>query len=436
MTVHGMPSVPDLPEKIPLAAAAGRDQPPRGRSAYRTGGQFAWVSGGRIAAALIQALIMLLLLRAVSPAEFGFFAAALGVVTLAQTTLDLGLPTLVIRERSKDPGQGIVTAALRLNNKLSAALALSILTVMAAVALWIDDRFLLLLPLALWAAAERNADAWLGVILADGDARVNTLNLISRRMGNLTTFVLLNVFTPIDPILAFGLSSALASSASWVFAHAYVAKRLPPPAEVKSRALLAESWPYWVNSVATQARNLDTAIAGIVAGPAQAGFYAAASRLTSPLRILPTSLASVLLPASSSRTSSTMGGVLKLIGVSLAGLTVFYGVLSYVIPWAVPVFLGEPYAGGVAALQITTLGLIFASAASLLGAPLQAVGLKKFVAGIAVLTTATCLVGIALGGYFFGASGAAVGLAASYIVQSTALLSRLAIFIVRKEPNR
>jgi O-antigen/teichoic acid export membrane protein len=418
-----------------VGIATGDGSPPTVRR-YRAGGQFIWVSGGRVVAALIQAITMVVLIRAVTPAEFGIFSAVYGVITVAQTALDLGLPTLVIRERSKDATNGIVAAALRLNNLLSLLLVCCLLTGLVTLGVMADVRFFLLLPLAIWAAAERNADAWLGVVFADGDAKINTANLVSRRIGNLLMFVGLSQFTKLDPVLAFCLSSMGAACLSWVFAHSYVAKRLPPSNNMTARQLVHESWPYWVNSVATQARNLDTAIAGIVSGPIQAGFYAAAARLTSPLRILPTSLASVLLPAAARRSSSTMGGILRLIGLSLGGMALIYATLAVLVPWAVPVFLGPGYVGGVRALQITMIGLVFAASASLLGAPLQAVGLKHYVASVAVVTTISCLLGVAIGATYFGAIGAAFGLSFSYLVQSIALLSRLALFIARKEPNR
>lgn len=379
---------------------------------------------------------MLLLVRAVSPAEFGFFAGVYGVLTVVQTFFDFGLPTLVVRERAKRTNPAIVTAALYLNNALSLAMGLTLILVIGLLGIVVNPQFFLLLPLGLWAAAERNADAWLGVIFADGDARINTTNLVSRRVGNLALFAGLTLWTSIDPVLAFGLSSAAAACGSWVFAHSYVKKRLAPAESIPAGALFRLSYPYWINSVATQARNLDATIIGLVAGTAQAGFYAAAARLTSPLRILPTSLASVLLPASASRNSGNMRGLLKLVAYVVGGLGVFYLVLGLVVPYVVPVLLGEAYAGAVPALQITAVGLVFAAAASLLGSLLQGVGLKHFVAGTAVLTTAVCLAGVAGGGLLWGASGAAAGLALSYIVQSATLVTRLTTFIIRKEPNR
>ena len=403
---------------------------------YRVGGQFAWVSGGRIVAALVQALIMLLLIRAVAPAEFGFFAAVYGVMTVAQTFFDFGLPTLVIRERAQRSNPAVVAAALRLNNSLSLTMGVIIIGLLALLGAVADPRFYLLLPLGLWAAAERNADAWLGVVFADGDARINTTNLILRRFGNLALFTGLITWSDLDPVLAFGVSAATAAAGSWIFAHAYVGTLLESNERIAASLLFRLSWPYWLNSVATQARNLDATIIGFVAGSAQAGYYAAAARLTSPLRILPTSLASVLLPASSTRNSSTMRGLLKLVALVVGGLGGFYLVLGLLVPFVVPVLLGDAYAGAVPALQITAVGLVFAGAASLLGSLLQGVGLKHYVAGTAVLTTAVCLIGVGLCGFFWGAAGAAAGLAFSYLVQSIVLVTRLTLFILRKEPNR
>lgn len=403
---------------------------------YRVGGQFAWVSGGRILAALIQALIMLVLVRAVSPAEFGFFAAVYGVLTVVQTFFDFGLPTLVVRERAKKANPALVTAALHLNNGLSLAMGMMLVVVIGLLGFVVDPQFFLLLPLGVWAAAERNADAWLGVIFADGDARINTTNLVSRRIGNLALFSVLIFSTGIDPVLAFGVSSAVAACASWVFAHLYVRTRLAPAERISPTVLMRMSYPYWINSVATQARNLDATIIGFVAGTAQAGFYAAAARLTSPLRILPTSLASVLLPASATRNSSNMRGLLRLVAYVVGGMAAFYLVLGLAVPFVVPVVLGEAYAGAIPALQITAVGLVFAAAASLLGSLLQGVGLKHYVAGTAVLTTVVCLAGVGIGGFLWGAIGAAAGLAFSYLIQSIVLVTRLTTFILRKEPNR
>jgi O-antigen/teichoic acid export membrane protein len=401
----------------------------------RIGLQFMWVSGGKILAALIQAATMLLLVREVSPAEFGFFSAVYGVITIPQTLLDLGLPSLIVRQRARNAHDGIVTTALKLNNVLAMLMSLLLLVTGILLALTVDPDYWLLLPLAVWAAAERNADAWLGVVLADGDSWINVTNLVLRRLGSLVLFVLLTRFATMEPVLALAVGFAVGATLSWMFAHVFVAKRLVPATPATLRSLVRMSYPYWVESVASQARNLDVVFTSIVAGQAQAGFYAASARLTNPLRILPNSLATILLPAASKRDASNIGGLLKLVVVATAGFALLYGGGAALVPWAVPVFLGPDYTGAIVALQVTCVGLIFASAASLLSMLLLGVGRKHFVAGAAVGSTVACLAGVLVGALTLGAVGAALGLAVSYAIQSVVLLVRLLMFIIRREPN-
>lgn len=398
-------------------------------------GQFLWVVIGRVLAALLQAVTFILLARELAPADFGLFSALFGIATLAQTSFDLGLSTLILRERAKSPVSGVVTAALRLNNRLSALLAVATVLVVAGGALLVDEMFWQLLPLAVWVASERNADVWLGVALADGDAKVTTANLVLRRTAALGLFVGLGVIG-LPPLLAFSVGVAVAAVASSAFAHAFVNRRLPPASAVTARELVRDGWPYWVNSVATQARNLDVVIVAVAGGAAQAGFYAAASRITGPLRILPTSLASVLLPQAARTTSTTLRPLVKLVAACVAVLAVVYALVAWTTPWFVPVLLGDNYVGAVPAIQIAALGLVFAATASLLGSLLQGVGLKHFVAQSSVAMTVACLLGAAVGAAAGGAIGASLALVAAFVIQAALLLVRLALFMIRKEPNR
>jgi O-antigen/teichoic acid export membrane protein len=419
-------------DSFPIPLADEEAEPRRDR----LGLQFLWVSSGKIIAALLQAAIMLLLVREVSPAQFGFFSAAYGVITIPQTLLDLGLPTLIVRERARDARDGIVTAALKLNNLFSIALSALLLLTGLFLAVFVDAQYWLLLPFALWAAAERNADAWLGVVLADGDSWINVTNLVLRRVLSLGIFVGLSTWTATPPMLAIALAFAVAAALSWFFAHVYVSQRLVPSSRHTMSQLVAKSYPYWINSVSSQIQNLDVALTSAFAGPAQAGLYAAAARLTNPLRILPNSLATILLPAASKRTSSTIASLCKLVAGATAVFGMFYGALIVLMPWAVPVFLGGDYAGATFALQVTCAGLVFASASSLVSTLLLGLGLKHHVATTAVVTTFACLAGVVVGSITAGAAGAAIGLASAFVLQSLLLSTRLAVFVIRREPNR
>lgn len=398
-------------------------------------GQFAWIAGGRLFAALLQAGTLALAARLMEPAEFGVIGAVLGVATVLQTGVDLGVPTLILRERAKDPRSPIVGSALRLNNLTTVWLTLLGAALVAAGASLYSETYWALLPLAVWAAAERNADTRVGVAIADGRASISVINVVARRILALTTFVVL-VLVGGDPVLALSSALAFAAVASSVWANVYVRRRVEP-SSYPFRSVLREAWPFWLNSAATQARNLDAAIVGIAGGATAAGFYSTASRLTVPLRILPTSMATALIPASvkAIRVGSSLKPLGRAVIVTVGGMTVVYAGLFIITPFIVPFALGDAYAGSVPVVQIVVAGLPFAAVASLLSALLQGVGDKHFVSGTALATTAICLTSVLIGVGLGGAEGAAYGLSASFLVQAAILVLRMPTAIRRGKAN-
>lgn len=131
-----------------------------------------------------------------------------------------------------------------------------------------------------------------------------------------------------------------------------------------------------------------------------------------------------------------MARLIWLIGLGTLVLGLMYGAIAAFVPWLLPLILGEAYSGAVLTVQIALAGLALAGAASLLGALLQGVGLKHFVATAAVAMSLSCLLAVGVGAWFFGATGAAVGLCLSFVVQTGLLLTRLLLFTIRREPNR
>jgi len=399
---------------------AGTDAPPTAAAA-RVAGQFGWISGGRLLAAVIQAVTLVLLARWTGPAAFGAVGIALSLVIVFQTVTDLGLPTFVVRERAAEPGNPAIRRALEFNNLTTRILALTLLMVFGAMGAFVQHDFYVLLPLAIWAAVDRNTDTWLGVALADGDARVNTIAILSRRVAAITMMVGLYA-TGAPALLAFSMSLAVVGVVVNAVAHRWASKRVhPSTVSVPIRPILRSSFPYWVNSTATQLRNVDALIIGATTGTAQLAFYAAASRITGPLRILPTSLATVLVPASARTGAANLRRLAKPVGALIAVMTVIYTAVIVAAPWAVPMLLGTDFDGAVLPMQIVCGGLVFAAIASILGAILQGLGRGPVVARIAVITTAACLIGVLVGSMFAAAVGASIALAGSFVVQAVLL---------------
>src|SRR5699024_7449831 len=131
------------------------------------------------------------------------------------------------------------------------------------------------------------------------------------------------------------------------------------------RAVLDLARPYWINTLAVQLRNLDAGIVGAMASPGVAGYYASASKLTSPLRMLPTSLAVVILPHAARTRRDSAKTIANLVLLSGALVGIIYISLIFLVPWLVPIFLGSEYQPSIVPLQIVLMGLVFAAFTSL-----------------------------------------------------------------------
>ena len=335
----------------------------------------------------------------------------------------MGVATFIIRERSARPDSGDIALAMRFNWYSSLALCGLTAVTLAVVALTVSPVWWLILPLAIWIGAERNADARISIALADGDAKINVLNLVGRRLLATAVLVVL-VWGGVDGILAYSVALAIAAVLSSVFANMYVRTRVSARSQSTYGELLRKSRPFWIHSVATQSRNLDSAIVGAVAGATAAGYYTAGSRLTNPLRILPYSLASVILPEATR--AHVGGGSLRtayfLTGAMGAILTVVYLALIPFVPWLVVTVLGDDYAGAIAVIQIVLLGFPFAAGVSLVHALLQAIGRKGVVATSSTVFAVVSLLSIGIAATFWGSVGAAIALSASTVAQFFYLL--------------
>lgn len=398
--------------------------------------QFAWVSIGRLMGALIQAATMLLLARDLGPHGFGIFSAVFGTVIVFQAALDLGIATMIVKERAANPDSPVIHAALRVTDRMAFAITGAVGLPILVLGGIFDSFFYTLLPLAVWAACERHTETWLSVPLADGDARINTQNLLVRRTVTALLYIGA-VLVGIDPALAFSTSMSLTAIISLIVIRKIVLARIVPASEpLAFSKIVQSSWPYWINSLGTQARNLDTLVVSTVAGASQAGFYAATSRATGPLRILSTSLATVLLPASASTGRKQLRGLFRIIWAMTIICGLIYGSLIVFVPTVVELFLGDVYQGAVLPLQIVLAGLVFAALSSLFTSLLQGAGLQYFVAKTAVATTSVCLVFVGIGALTAGAVGAAIALSFSFVFQSAILAVRVAKYAHTPQRHR
>jgi O-antigen/teichoic acid export membrane protein len=240
------------------------------RRGYSVRRQFAWVSLGRVAAALIQAATIIVVARNASVAEFGVFSAAYGVIIVAPVIYDIGLSLFVTQERAKSPDSPLIRGALRVNGFIAAiVLGVGLITCLALVPAT-DGYSLVFTPYVVWMVTERNANTWLAVAFADGDAWLNMTNLVTRRIFTLVALVGL-VALGVGPVLAFGLAAAVAGAGSLLAVRLYVRRRLHVPPSRDTRQILRNSIAFWGYQMAGQLRNLDVLVATMAIGPTHPG---------------------------------------------------------------------------------------------------------------------------------------------------------------------
>lgn len=391
--------------------------------------QFSWILLGRLLAAGIQAGTLVLLARALSLTDFGLLTGVLGVTVVLQAMADLGIAKLLIRERARDTDSAILAGGLRLNSWLTFILFVLLLIGFFLIGLLYDDRFLLMIPLAISAAGEKNADTWLGVAIADGDVRLNSTNLVTRRLITLGVFML-SLSLNIAPILSYTTGAAVGAVISVVFSRKVVSGRVKNDYS-NIRETFNAAFPFWVNSLVSQLRNLDSALVGLISGTVTAGYYSAAARLTSPMRMLPDSLAQVLLPYATRSRKKSVFNLFRLVLVFSLAMAFIYSGLALIMPWAVPLLLGTDYIPAITAIQIVLIGLVFSSLNSLLRSIMQGRGMQKEVAILAVIVTTYILSFIVILTPFFGAVGAALALSSGFFVEVVGSL--VIIFFVERK---
>jgi O-antigen/teichoic acid export membrane protein len=422
--VTGDQSLGTQPTTNPPAAGPGGRKGRRRRVSLRQAlaRQLVWVTAGRILAALLQAVLLVLAARALKVADFGHLMAFVGVVALAQVLVDCGVSIFVTRERAATPESGRVTAGLRFTVVSSTLLMIVLATGIALAAVLVSSVYWSMLPLVAWAAGERNADTRLSVAFADGDVHVSVLNLVTRRTCTILLFVIA-LAADVPALLAFSVASAVTALGSATFANIYIRARVTAASSISFRELLRLARPFWVSNIASQARNLDAVLVSAFAGATQTGLYSSGSRLVNPLQILPASLASILLPASARSLDSrrVLARLLALTLVVVVGLTVVYAAIFAATPWLVREGLGARYDGSGTVIRIILLGLPFASATALFTSILIGRGYGRSVAFVSSITTTCCLAGICVVAPFAGASGAAAVLSASFVVQVLAM---------------
>ncbi|PTQ91097.1 lipopolysaccharide biosynthesis protein [Agitococcus lubricus] len=383
--------------------------------------QFMSVLSGRLVSTGLQAISIVFLARWVTPVQLGYCMTLLGVMNTLHSVGDVGATTYITRRVAAcGMDTGSITAQ-RFSLYITSLLGVLALGACVTLSLLEIIDLYSLLPLWGWFAIERAAMVRNAVWMGLGHVTKTTRDLTIRRFLALALFLGF-AFGGLDPLFSFAMGSFIGSLIAFM-----VFRNIPTQIEeieMSWKTVFQESKHYWVHSFALQARNLDALIVSTLAGPLQAGFYGLGSRLIAPLRMLPTSLSSVVLPWFA-RPDNTHESPMRLLGGMTAIMAIPYLILIGVMPFAVVPLFGENYAGAVLPLQIICLGLVVSSSTSIASSVLQAKGFGHIVSAISVWSSLYVLALIGVGAYIQGSVGAAMGYSTGSAIHTLVLVVAL-----------
>lgn len=416
-----------MSEKAPgLESRRGSDEPTPATAAPRSLQRHAAaLLAIRLAAAASQAVVLGALARLLDSSEFVLLASVLAMGAVVGAVLDLGISPATIRLRAQRPMDPTLRrlARLALLSAISAGMATLLLVRLLDPAVEITFA----VYAACWAAGERACEAANAWLVADRKNALLGAGVLARRLVPLILIGGLLALGMTVTATEAALSIALASLSTAAILGAWLVRqlRLVSPGLPPARPALRSTSPFWVNSIGMQLRQLDVLVVGNVAPQGEAAAYAIVSRLVSPLRIIPTSFASALLPYVASKGHSAVAGGLKgLRGPLLLTVLLYAAIAALAQPFVSAIF-GPEYLSAVTPLRILLVGLVFAALVSNFNAVLLATGHEWFAAGVAMGIGVATVLAVGLAAQVGGADAAAAALSVSYVAHAAILRVRM-----------
>lgn len=370
--------------------------------------QFASILSARILANVLQAVNVIVLARAVTPADIGMTSAIIGFCMVLFTVTDFGLSTLISKSFARDD-HVMVASALRYTTITTWVFGLLAFVVGIGLST-VDVIPLALTVLILSVALDRCVEYRLSVPIAAESKSVPASSILLRRGFQFIAFVGF-ILGGVDALWAYALAQLSGALVGYLQSTYFLRNRVVPvTTRLPWRTVLRNSFAFFVNSVTAQISTLDTFLVSVFSGAHSAGLYAAASRVTSPLILIPGTLASTVLPPAARATAQQARRVGIRLIMLLPAVLLIAGPAGYFVAEPLCQLLyGAEYRPAGLTLTVLFIGIPFAVLAAALGAILQAQGSEQFVAKVGVGFAVAFVTAIGVGGHLYGSLGAAIG---------------------------
>jgi len=387
--------------------------------------QFAAMMGARLLANLFQAANIIVLARAVSPSDIGLTSAIIGLSMVLFTITDFGLSTLI----SKSYAHGDhVTVASALHYTTLTTWSFGALAFAAGMGLSAAAVIPLSLSVLILAVAvDRCVEVRLSVPMA-ATRKVEPSSSILMRRATQMGLYLVFVGVGIPPLWAYSTTYLLGALTGYVqstlFLRHLVGKE---DSRRPAREVFGKGFAFGVKNLSYQIQYIDSFLVSAFSGTHSAGLYAAASKVTNPLLLIPGTLAASVLPQAARATPHQV----RIFGIRvvlvLAVVLLLGAPVGFVLAEPVCVLLyGDAYRSAGLPLAFLLVGIPFAIVAAALSAILQAHGDERFVAKLGFVFAVAFVCAISVGALSNGPTGAAIGSTTVYVFNCVPLMLRMA----------
>ncbi len=373
----------------------------------------------RIIGGLLQVVMFTLVAREIGSRNFGPMIAALVTVQLISTLFEFGFGSLLMSRKFYIEKKHLIGTLLSSNIMISALEG--ILGVFTYIFLSDKSDYLSAFTLLLlWGAGERLSNIGLSFAISQSHQQEIRRNILSRKFLTFVCFCIITSqgqWTTLKFCIFLSASSLVGGLIS-VYRYKLNVSKFNMS---NFHEILKLGFPFQVNSFINQLRNLDVFFLNFFVSSSVAGNYALALRFSQPFSIPMSTLAQTGITSISSRNRNMKKEFLKKY-LKLFKYCVFFGFLVCLLPANLVTrdFLPN-YPNIDLSFKVQCLGFIMFGVIAIETSILQGIGRNKFLYKISLVWILATLLLIIIGGYFFGVTGACVGLFLGNLIQSIQL---------------
>lgn len=320
-------------------------------------------------------VVTLYLPKYVGATGLGQLTFAVSFAGILAVVVPLGTNMVLVKEISRDRELTAPLIATALAVRLPLALTMAALTVGVAVLLRQPAPILVLIAIAAAATVVTTTNDVLASALKGQEKvpRQSLAMLVEKILSAILTIALVILKGPLWAIAAVAIVSALASLTMNASAFAYLRGKFKPPSLASARSLVTAGMPYMGWSIFfVLYSQTDPLVLKVVSDDTNIGWYALANRLGGTALFLPRALTAALLPTLS-RLYSSSTEEFQLLARRMLSLVILCGIpIAFVLllmPEQILALLHYPssFAGSVATLRVSGLGVMMDSVALVMG---------------------------------------------------------------------